>query len=286
MDTQHYIRQNESSIYKGTEGKIIKPLGVRSWLIACDESGIHDSTHYGFGSLWLKWQRRGDFINDFREMKKLHGMTRECKWTYARSMKYLDFYKELIDYFFYRQWVVFHCLVVRKNSVALADYHDNNWDLARRKHFTELLTNKMKRAIQKFPDREHEFRVYVDEIASKYKKADEVVEVISNHVLNKTFRTKSPVKAVITRDSANTPAIQLCDLLLGAVMESWQQRNTNRTRKAVRSCIADYLGWPRLDSDTYIHERKFNIWYFTDTTREPRSVKTRSVKLKYPYPNK
>ena len=219
-------------------------------------------------------------------MKKLHGMTRECKWTYARSMKYLDFYKELIDYFFYRQWVVFHCLVVRKNSVALADYHDNNWDLARRKHFTELLTNKMKRAIQKFPDREHEFRVYVDEIASKYKKADEVVEVISNHVLNKTFRTKSPVKAVITRDSANTPAIQLCDLLLGAVMESWQQRNTNRTRKAVRSCIADYLGWPRLDSDTYRHERKFNIWYFTDTTREPRSVKTRSVKLKYPYPNK
>jgi hypothetical protein len=233
----------------------------------------------------MKYQRRGDFYRDFSELVAKHEMTRECKWSSATSMKYLDFYKELIEYYFFRQWLVFHCLVVRRESVAKKEFHENSWDLARRKHFTMLLTNKMRRALQRYPEREQEFRVYVDEIASSYGKADEAVQVISNNVLNQRFRNTSPVKAVITRDSANTPPIQLCDLLLGAVMETWQQRNTNRTRDAVRASIAEHLGWPRLDSDTHKSERKFNIWYFLDTTREPRRVRTREVKLKYPYPS-
>jgi hypothetical protein len=110
------------------------------------------------------------------------------------------------------------------------------------------------------------------------------METISNNVLNQRFRSIRPVTSVMTRDSKDTPAIQLCDLLLGAVMETWQRRSTNTTKQTIRSAIAWHLGWEDLDSDTMPSERKFNIWYFFDPIRESRRVETRKVILRYPYP--
>jgi hypothetical protein len=231
----------------------------------------------------LKYQRRGDFLQDFRTICDNHKFDRECKWTKAQSLRYQDFYNELIEYFFKRQWLAFHCLVVRKDSIK-REFHGNDWDLARRKHFTMLLTNKMRRALIRYPEREHEFRVYVDPIASRYKKADEAVEVISNNVLNKEFPNSNPVKSVITRDSKETPAIQICDLFLGAVMETWQRKATNPMKIHIRSEIARHLGWETLDYDTRPEERKFNIWYFFDSRFETRKATTRGVELLYPYP--
>ena len=263
--------------------KNINP-GIRSWVIACDESGIHGSTHYGFGSLWLKWQRRGDFIEQIRDLREFHGYSYEIKWNKV-SYNSLPFYKDLVSLFFKRQWLIFHCLVVRKDAVRKEIYHNNDWDLARRKHFTMLLTSKIRKALRRFPDRENEFRIYVDPIASRYKKADEAIEIISNNILNKNFRKKQPVKSVITRDSKETPSIQLCDLLLGAVMETWQKKASSKAKGELRDYIAYHLGWEHLDADTMEADRKFNIWYFHDPVREKnRKVKTKKVDLIYPYP--
>lgn len=167
--------------------------------------------------------------------------------------------------------------------VRKEQYHNNDWDLARRKHYAMLLTSKIRKALRRFPDRPHEFRVYVDPIASRYGKADEAMEVITNNVLNQGFNKSLPVTSVVTRDSKDTPAIQLCDLLLGAVMETWQQRTENATKKAIRKIIAKHLGWDELDSDTMPNERKFNVWYFFDPVREQRKVATRGVTLLHPY---
>lgn len=257
--------------------------GVRRWLISCDESGVHGSAHYGFGSLWMKWQRRGDFSEAIKEFRQLHNYNHEIKWNRVNSVRALPFYKDLIEYFFRRRWLVFHCLVVRKDVVK-KEFHDNDWDLARRKHYTLLLTNKMRKALNRYPNRDHEFRVHIDKMASRYAKADEAMEVISNNILNSKFRKTSPVKSVISHDSKNHAGIQLCDLLLGAVMEAWQKSSQHEAKKLVRGYVAEHLGWKNLDSDTYKHERKFNIWYFTDTTREKRRVKTKKVELRYPYP--
>ncbi len=169
--------------------------------------------------------------------------------------------------------------MVRKEVVRKEEYHEGDWDLARRKHFTMLLTSKMKKALNRFPDRVHEFRVYVDPIASRYKKADEAIEVISNNVLNQKFRVNSPVKSVITRDSRETPVIQLCDLLLGAVMETWHQKSSNTTKQFIRNCIAHHLGWDTLDYDTLPRERKFNIWY--SMTQLEKKDRLNHVKLTF-----
>ena len=202
---------------------------------------MHGSPHYGFGSLWMSWQRRGDFWREFAEIANRHQFEQECKWSHASAQRFLPFYKELVAYFFQRRWLVFHCLVVRKQVVEKALYH-KSWDEARQKHYTMLLCDKMKRALRRFPKRQHEFRIYVDKLASSYGKADEAMEVISQNILNQEFRNLSPVTSVLTRDSHDTPPIQLCDLLLGAVMETWHRQTLNQTKQSIRDEIARHLG--------------------------------------------
>jgi hypothetical protein len=84
------------------------------WLVSCDESGIHKADYYGFGSLWMKWERRGNFSAAFKDLQRKHGYYYEYKWQKANYIRAQNFRVELIDYFFDRPWLAFHCIVVKK----------------------------------------------------------------------------------------------------------------------------------------------------------------------------
>ncbi|WP_375759993.1 DUF3800 domain-containing protein [Corallococcus exercitus] len=253
------------------------------WLISCDESGTGGSPFYGFGTLWMNWQRRGNFSELIQDLREKHKYEFEIKWNKV-SGRNLPFYRDLVEAFFKTSWMHFHCIVVKQADVRL-DFHDRDWDLARRKHFTMLLTNKIRRCLTKNPNRDLTFRIWVDPIASRYKKANEAVEIIANNALQQVFKRLRPVDKVITRDSRDTPSIQLCDLLLGAVMEGWQRKSDSESKQELREWIAEHLGWDDLANDTHRDETKFNIWYFHDPISKPkRSALTRPVKLRYPLP--
>jgi hypothetical protein len=66
------------------------------WLISCDESGIHGARFYGFGSLWMAWQRRGDFASDIQALRDTYGIEDELKWNKAHSKKNQAFFGALI----------------------------------------------------------------------------------------------------------------------------------------------------------------------------------------------
>jgi hypothetical protein len=258
------------------------PPGVLRWLISCDESGTGGAPFYGFGTLWMNWQRRGEFAALVQQLRDKHGYTYEIKWKKV-SAQSLPFYRELVETFFKTSWLHFHCVVVRQADVRL-ELHDRDRDLARRKHFTMLLTNKIKRCLKAHGNRAQTFRIWVDPIASRYKKADEAVEVIANNVLKKVFGKIRPVDKVFTRDSHETPSIQLCDVLLGAVMEGWQCKASADAKQELREWIAQHLGWADMSAyDTFKDEVKFNIWYFHDPeTKQMRDTPSRTVSLKYP----
>lgn len=258
------------------DGKLI-------WHIACDESGTDGQKYYGFGSLWMKYQRRGDFSRIIRELREKHHFHNEIKWQKAHKKECADFYAELIDTFFKHSWLAFHCIVVRKGMVN-KEFHDGDYDLAMRKHFTKLISTKIKSVIKAHPNRECEFRVEVDPIASRYKKADEAFHVIANNQLNKDMAGKDLIKSVVTKDSRESEHIQISDFLLGAVMSAFQGKASSEAKLAVADNIASYLGWDSLRHDTWSTERKFNIWYFHDPTQGEREIKTRNVGLKYPLP--
>jgi hypothetical protein len=87
--------------------------GHKNYLVCCDESGVHGAVYYGFGSLWMPWERRGDFSAMIAELRRRHRYTEEIKWTNVRGYNE-PFYIDLINGFFERSWLMFHALIVRK----------------------------------------------------------------------------------------------------------------------------------------------------------------------------
>ncbi|EAR4973550.1 DUF3800 domain-containing protein [Salmonella enterica] len=258
--------------------------GKLIWHVACDESGIDGQRFYGFGSLWMKYQRRGDFARIVRELREKHNCSDEIKWQKAHSKRNAAFYQDLIETFFKHPWLAFHCIVVEKSKVEKS-FHGGDYDLAMRKHFGKLIETKIGNVIKAHPDRECEFRVEVDPLPSRYKKADEEFHVITNHTLARRFGRKDIIKSVVSKDSKASEHIQIADFLLGAVMCAYQGKATSEAKLAVANNVASYLGWDSLKHDTWPTERKFNIWFFFDRSKGPRDIVTQEVKLTYALPN-
>lgn len=255
--------------------------GVKRWLVSCDESGVHGARHYGFGSLWMPWQRRGDFFELIRKVRFEHGYEHEIKWNSVKA-RFAEAYDDLVELFFKTSWLAFHCLVVEK-AVVRKELHDGDWDEARRKHLEMFLTNKIQTCIKAHPGRELTFRIELDPIASRYDRADEALQVICNNVLAKT-RGRRAVDSVHTRDSREAVGIQLCDLLLGGVIAAWEGDTNAEAKLDLQQWIAYHLGWRDLRADTRPDERKFNVWVFFDGSRGARKVTTPDVSLVHPLP--
>jgi Protein of unknown function (DUF3800) len=255
--------------------------GYRNYLIFCDDSGLHGSTHYGFGSLWMPSQRRGDIHVRVRELRDRHRLQLdEIKWNRINARN-RPFYEDLVEEFFTRPWLMFHCLVVRKGYVD-KEFHDGDYDLARRKHFAMLLKQKIGFFSGGAADKAYHVRV--DRLPSRYEKADEVAFKVVNASLAKDFGVKA-VSSLFTRDSKASLGIQLADLLLGAVMAEVIGEENSAPKLRIRKVVADHLGWTDLKADTILNEWKFNIWHFHNPrSGEPREVSTRTVRLKVPMP--
>lgn len=253
------------------------------WHIACDESGISGKKYYGFGSLWMRYQRRGDFVQIIRALREKHNCTDEIKWQKANSKRNVPFFHDLIDTFFKHQWLAFHCIVIQK-SIVNKSFHDGDYDLAKMKHFTKLISTKIINVIKTHDDRDCTFRIEVDPLPSRYKKADEAFHVIANNMIHKSTAKKNVITSVVTKDSKKSENIQIADFLLGAVMSAYQGEPMSETKQELANRIANYLGWDTLLHDTWDSSRKFNIWYFYDPTKGPREIETKEVKLKYNLP--
>ncbi len=253
--------------------------GHRNYLVYCDESGIDGQVYYGFGSLWMPWERRGDFTGLVNELRTRHRYKDEIKWT-AVNRRSEAFYSDLTAQFFSRNWLMFHCLIVRKGYVDRQRHKDH--DEARRKHFGILLKSKLKFFADGRTDKSYHVRV--DPLPSRYEKADEAAFKIVAATLKKELGI-APLHSLVTVDSRTSPGVQLADFLLGAAMAHWQREATSSFKARLGGLIAEHLGWPDLRADTPLREWKFNIWYFYDpTSGKAREVKTRAVKLKIQMP--
>ncbi len=154
----------------------------------CDESGISGGEkHYGFGALVMPYQRRGNFAAEISRIRADYGRpSEEIKWNKC-SRQNVGFYKALVDLYFTTSYLNFHCMVIERAWVNTHDFHTGSIDLARRKHFTKFLSNKVVALSRAYPDRDIRTRVYVDKIPSSYAKAGEAMEVIGNRMASQAL---------------------------------------------------------------------------------------------------
>lgn len=247
-----------------------------------DDASIDGKTsHFGFGTLWVPWRRRGDFSAGIKALREKHGYTSEIKWQKVKRLS-IAFYRDLVDWFFRTKWLAFHCIVVPRADLKM-ELHNNRIEVARMKAVTVLLSKKIEHVLRVNPEVDAEIRVYVDPLPASYPKADEAMQIIANHVVKASSGRENAVAELRTRDSKTDPGIQLCDLLLGAVVDAFTQRSSSQEKQELRSLVASMLGWKDLRADTFPTERKFNIWFLWDCAG-PRPLDTRPVRLRYPIP--
>jgi hypothetical protein len=251
--------------------------GHRNYLICCDESGVHGAVYYGFGTLWMPWERRGDFYALVSELREKNRYVEEIKWTNVG--RYSEpFYTDLIDAFFQRSWLMFHALVVRRGYTD-KNFH-KDFDEEKRKRFAMLIARKIAHFCAS--DSRKRYHVWVDPLPSRYKKADEAAFKIVGSMLKNELGVK-PLDTLVTRRAKEVPGIQLADFLLGATLADWQNEARSPHKLRVRRYLAEHLGWSDMRSDTHPSVWKFNVWYFYDpSTGRAREIPTRGVNFKLP----
>ena len=252
--------------------------GYKNFLICCDESGVHGAEFYGFGSLWMPWERRGDLQRIVSQLRTTNHYFHEIKWTNVTRTSE-SFYIDLIDFFFRRNWLMFHALISRKGYARKEAHKD--FDEQKRKRFAMLIQKKIEYFCDRDPTKRYHVRVD-DPLPSRYVKAGEAAGkiVTAAHKRDLGF---APLVTLKIQNADQVLGIQIADFFLGATLADWQGESSSAHKLAVRRYLAKQLGWPDMRSDTLSHISKFNIWYFFDPTSDlPREVLTREVRYVLP----
>lgn len=252
----------------------------RNYLVYCDEASIDGQRYYGWGTVWIPAEARGRLTGMFNILLDKYFLSGdEVKWTKVNA-KTFPFFEALLDAFFQKSWIIFHCLVM-DTRVVRTEWFDGGLMEARIHHLSSLLRNKVgffsKSSIPKI------YHVRVDPLPSSYTKEDEKLWKITDSMLRKELGD-TRIASLLTRNSKEVRGIQLTDFLLGAVLSPWNGRNEPGSPKAkMSSLLYSYLGWKDYLADTRPDELKFNIWHFYDRSRGPRPVRHRPVKLIHPF---
>ena len=98
--------------------------------IYCDESCHLPNDHLPLmvlGAIWCPKDKARDIAVNVREIKKLHGLPPffEIKWTKVSPAK-VDFYLDIIDYFFAEKDLHFRGLIAEKEGLNHEKYYQDH----------------------------------------------------------------------------------------------------------------------------------------------------------------
>jgi hypothetical protein len=203
------------------------------------------------GALKAPADQLGEITTDLRAIKKRFGLSShaEVKWGKI-SPKWQPLYEALIGYFFDQGALSFRGIVADKTALdhdAFSQTHDD-WYY---KMYYLLLAHLL--------DREDEFRIYLDikdtRGGPKVRKLEEVLRSgVGDH-------SDSVVNRVQTVRSHEVQALQLADVLLGAVSYGNRSGGSSRAKRAVASLIESRSG-SRFRFNTPANEEKFNLFHW------------------------
>lgn len=237
----------------------------RNYLIFVDESGIHGrSRFYGWGTLWIPVERRGDLAEVLATLKRTHRYQGEVKWSRMKAESEA-FAVDLIDAVFRRNWIMFHALLIR-NAAIRSNRFDDGIREARLHHLSTLLRAKVRYFGGADPRKTYHVRV--DPLPSSYALEHEKLLKINNAMLREALGDQR-IKSMAVVDSKGRAGVQLADLLLGAVLSPWQAAaEPGGAKDRISQHLFSRLGWDDHRAGTFAKEWKFNLWWLAAEDEE------------------
>ena len=230
--------------------------------VACDESGVGGEKHsYIFlGSLWMPKYRIGEFEKFVFECRMKHNVWKEMRWERMQKQPSLKkekiFRTNVVDYVLTSSDVSFKSLVLPKKKLGLKNTHEE------RLRFLNLLLSR--RWTKEFKEGENVY-VLVDEFElDSYTQEKGGIKESYRYLKNYLEQNKSvSLDFYDFCDSRQSAALQMTDLLLGAVKDKWTKegKDINDNRHEVITHVEQALNQD-IQIPTPTTNQKFNIWYF------------------------
>jgi hypothetical protein len=198
----------------------------------------------GIGSVWMPAELRSNFKSSMTEIKERHSVHGEVKWQKV-SPRYLELYKELVDYFFNSNYLRFRVILVESDKVDNVKFNNSDAELGFYKFYYQLL----KTWIWDF----NTYSVFVDLKENRNKGRLNELE----HLLDMA-NLLSDVSRVQGLPSEQSLGIQLADVLTGLVTAKFNNKSTSESKRALIHHVEQYLGGEI--AHTFKSEEKFNVF--------------------------
>lgn len=227
-------------------------------LIYCDESCHleNDSSNIMvLGSITCPESLKEDIFRDIRSIKVKHNLSTwtEIKWTKVSNSK-IEFFKELIGYFFEKKGLSFRAVIATgKKQLDHNQYNNNKYDDWYYKMYYQLLNPLI--------EDNSRYRIFIDVKdtlgGSKVKKLH---EILSYNIYDFNQDIIKDIRLVHSNESE---IMQLADLFIGALAfyhrGFYDDGQKSQAKKAIVSEIMRISG-SNLNSSTNKYEEKFNLF--------------------------
>jgi hypothetical protein len=222
-----------------------------SYSIYCDESCHLENDRHDvmvLGAVWCSTAKVSEIASRIREIKKRHGITYEVKWTKISPAK-VNFYLDLLDYFFDDDDLHFRALIAPDKSLLRHNEFDQNHD----DWYYKMYFDMLKVILQ--PDAR--YYIYLD-----YKdtqggaKAAKLHDVLCNNFYD---FSRQIIRRLQTVHSDEVQLIQLADILIGTISYANRGLTSSRAKQALVKRMRDRSGY-ELTRTTLYREDKVNLF--------------------------
>nr|DAU89006.1 MAG TPA: Protein of unknown function (DUF3800) [Caudoviricetes sp.] len=221
--------------------------------IYCDESCHLENDNQKamvIGGISCPDYARQTVYNDIKKIKLKHQISPfiEIKWNKV-SMSKIDFYKELVNYFFDNELLNFRAVVIPEKSILNHKKYNQSHDDFYYKMYFYLL--------RKLLVRKDEINVYLDikDTRSGYK-IKKLKEIINAHAEKNDLKRLENIQHVRSHENS---IIQLTDFMIGAVSYKCRKLNANLAKKQIIDIIEELSG-QKIDITSKYSENKFDIF--------------------------
>lgn len=221
--------------------------------IYCDESCHLEHDHQkimALGALWCDKEKTKEAFKRIREIKQKYNLNKnfELKWSKVSPAK-IDFYLNIIDYFFDDDDLHFRCLTVPDKSLLDHKAFNQTHDDFYYKMYFDLLKTIF--------NPEDKYRVYID---IKDTRGGEKVKKLHDVLCNNMYDfNREIVENMQIVKSNEVELMQLNDFLLGAVSYINRGLNKSDAKNTLIKRIQERSGYS-LTKSTLFRENKFNIF--------------------------
>ena len=229
--------------------------------VYCDESCHIEHDHQlvmALGAIWCPADKAREIAIDIRNIKKKHYLSSsfEIKWTKVSPAK-IDFYLDLVDYFFENDDLHFRTLIVPDKSKLDHKLYEQDHDTWYYKMYFDML-----KAILS-PDAR--YRIYIDiKDTRSADKTAKLHDVLCNNIYD--FQ-RQIIERLQTVRSNEVEQLQLADLLIGAISYVNRGLTGNLAKLAIIEEIRERSGYTLIQTNL-LRENKVNIFVWQPTERQ------------------